>query len=293
MFAYVFPGQGSQSVGIGKGLFEEFSELTKKADAILGYSIEALCLQDPQTVLGNTQYTQPALYTVNAFTYLKKLRETPQKPDYVAGHSLGEYNALFAAGVFDFETGLKLVKKRGELMSKAEGGGMAAVVGLDEKSIRSVLQNNHLDRIDVANLNTPVQTVISGIKEDIQNAQKMFEDAGALKYVPLAVSGAFHSRYMETAKREFKKYIDQFDFSEPQIKVISNYTARPYKSAEIKSNMAEQMTGSVKWVESIRYMMGKDRDMLIEQIGPGNVLKGMLRSIKKDTEPLIVEDDCR
>ena len=130
MLAYVFPGQGSQVVGMGKDLFDEFKEYVDAADEILGYSIKELCLEDPNGVLGLTQYTQPALYVVNALTYLKEVKTTGVKPDFVAGHSLGEYDALFAAGVFDFATGLKLVQKRGELMSQAKGGGMAAVLGL-------------------------------------------------------------------------------------------------------------------------------------------------------------------
>src|SRR5205823_13876450 len=126
MLAYIFPGQGSQTRGMGGNLFDDFPELTAQADAILGYSIKKLCLEDPNQELNQTQFTQPALFVVNALTFLKK----NQKPDYVAGHSLGEYNALFAAEVFDFATGLNLVKKRGELMSEAKNGGMAAVIGL-------------------------------------------------------------------------------------------------------------------------------------------------------------------
>ena len=135
MTTYVFPGQGSQNKGMGGTLFDDFSELTVQADAILGYSIKRLCLEDPQIKLSLTQYTQPALYIVNAFSYLKRLREIGKKPNFVAGHSLGEYSALFAAEVFDFPTGLQLVKKRGELMSRASGGAMAAILGLDEEQI--------------------------------------------------------------------------------------------------------------------------------------------------------------
>src|SRR5689334_5966402 len=128
MKAFVFPGQGSQAKGMGGTLFDEFQELTEKADRILGYSIKELCLEDPRKELNRTQFTQPALYVVNAFSYFAKIRETGQKPDYVAGHSLGEFNALLAAECFDFEAGLEIVKKRGELMSEATGGGMAAIL---------------------------------------------------------------------------------------------------------------------------------------------------------------------
>ncbi len=130
MLAYLFPGQGAQTRGMGADLFEQFSKYTAQADEFLGYSIQALCIEDVDQKLNKTQYTQPALYVVNALMYLKTLEETQQKPDYVAGHSLGEYNALFASGVFDFMTGLSLVQKRGELMSQAQNGGMTAVLGL-------------------------------------------------------------------------------------------------------------------------------------------------------------------
>src|SRR5690606_35248979 len=144
----MFPGQGSQSKGMGGMLFDEFQELTEKADKILGYSIKELCLEDSGKELGQTQFTQPALYVVNALSYFKKIKETGQKPDFVAGHSLGEFNALLAAECFDFEAGLKLVKKRGELMSEAGGGGMAAIINAGKEEIESILEKNGLTGID-------------------------------------------------------------------------------------------------------------------------------------------------
>lgn len=165
MKVYVFPGQGSQSKGMGQGLFDKYPELTSKADKILGYSIKKLCLEDPDENLRYTQYTQPAIYTVNALMYLNKIAKTGEKPSFVVGHSLGEYNALYAAGVIDFETGLKIVKKRGELMSRAKGGGMAAVIGLREEEVRDVLKENGIESIDIANINSCSQIVISGPKE--------------------------------------------------------------------------------------------------------------------------------
>ena len=164
MLAYLFPGQGSQKKGMGLSLFEHYPELVKEADAILGYSIEDLCLNDPDDLLKQTQYTQPALYVVNALSYLERIKEDGKEPDYVAGHSLGEYDALFAAGVFDFATGLKLAKRRGELMAEARNGGMAAVIGMKENEIRKVIEENELQQIDIANLNSPNQIVISGPK---------------------------------------------------------------------------------------------------------------------------------
>lgn len=290
MIAYVFPGQGSQRKGMGKDLFDEFKELTTKADDILGYSIKELCLEDPQQKLNQTEYTQPALFVVNAMIYLKHIKDTGRIPDYVAGHSLGEYNALFASEAFDFETGLKIVRKRGQLMSKAKNGGMAAVIGLTEEKIEEILVDNNLNNIDIANYNTPSQIVISGLKDEIEKAQPIFEKSGAIKYVILKTSGAFHSRYMVEARDEFKNYLDKFNLSKLSIPVISNVTARPYKLSEIKHNLIEQITSSVKWTESMRYLMGK-REMEIEQIGPGFTLTGLVRAIKNEAQPLILDDE--
>ncbi len=289
MLAYVFPGQGSQHKGMGAELFDEFHDLTLKADRILGYSIKELCMEDKEGNLGQTQYTQPALYIVNAMTYYKKIKEMRKTPDFVAGHSLGEYNALLAANVFDFETGLKIVKYRGELMSKAGNGGMAAVIGSGFDKVKEILRENRFDSIDVANINTPSQIVISGPKDDIERAQPAFEAAGAKNYVVLKVSGAFHSRYMENAKKHFREFIDQFEFSPPVIPVISNINARPYKKSDIRKNMSEQITSSVMWNDTIRYLMGKG-NVEIMQIGPGSAISGLVRSIKREAEPLIVDD---
>ncbi len=289
MLAFLFPGQGSQKKGMGDTLFDEFPSEVTEADKILGYSIKELCIDDPADTLGLTQYTQPALYVVNALSYLKSQQETGQKPDYVAGHSLGEYNALFAAKAFDFETGVKLVQKRGELMSQATGGRMAAVIGLSEKEISKILTDNNLESITIANFNTPSQLVISGPTADIERAQPIFEESNARKYIPLKVSAAFHSPYMNAAKREFAEFLEGFEFSELKIPVISNIHAKPYTQSEIKENLAEQITHSVRWTDSIRYLMGID-EMVFEEIGPGNVLKGLVRTIKREAKPLVVPD---
>lgn len=291
LIAYVFPGQGSQKKGMGEGLFDEFKSLTEKADAILGYSIRELCVNDPDNKLANTLYTQPALFVVNVFMYLKKIQQMDgKKPDYVAGHSLGEYNALFAAEVFNFETGLRLVKKRAELMSQSVGGAMAAVIGLEEDKINKILINHGLQAVDIANYNSPTQIVISGLKNDIEQAKQIFESEGASMYAMLRVSGAFHSRYMEKARKEFKTYLESFVFSSPQIKVVSNVHASPYNSADIKANMLDQITGSVKWTESVRYLLGKGCCDIL-QVGPGNIIEGLVKTIKRDTTPLIIDDE--
>lgn len=285
---YVFPGQGSQYVGMGKELFEAFPELIRMADEILGYSIKELCLEDPDGNLHNTQYTQPALYIVNALSYLKKIGETGQMPDYVAGHSLGEYNALFAAGVIDFASGLRLVKKRGELMANAKGGGMAAVIGFSEEDVRNVIVENGLRTIDIANLNSPKQIVIAGPKEDILLAKECFEKAGCRMFSVLNVSGAFHSRYMKTAQDEFETYINEFQFNAPKVTLISNLTARPCTLSSLKYNVINQMTHSVRWTDTVCYLMGLDENMIIEQVGPGNVMTGLVSRIKKEATPVVV-----
>ncbi|AIQ12923.1 ACP S-malonyltransferase [Paenibacillus durus] len=287
MTTYLFPGQGSQFKGMGEELFENFKEYVETADDILGYSLQQLCLEDPERKLGLTQYTQPALYVVNALSYLQVLRETGIKPDYLAGHSLGEYNALFAAEAFDFATGLQLVQRRGRLMGTVSGGGMAAVLGLEEEAVHAILQDERFNRIDIANLNTPKQIVISGPQADIEQAKEVFENAGAYNYVILAVSGAFHSRYMESVKLEFKDYLAGFSFSPLKIPVISNVLARPYIDESVKSILADQITSSVKWTESIRYLMGKG-EMEYKQVGPGHVMDGLVKTIQRDAEPLVV-----
>ncbi|TCS93641.1 polyketide biosynthesis malonyl-CoA-[acyl-carrier-protein] transacylase [Hazenella coriacea] len=280
MITYVFPGQGSQQKGMGSTLFDEFKELTAQANEILGYSIKRLCIEDPYSYLSQTQFTQPALYVVNAFSYLKRIQELGRKPDFVAGHSLGEYNALFAAGAFDFETGLRLVKKRGELMSAVTGGGMAAVIGLNEEQVAEVLQENRLDTIDVANFNAPDQIVISGRKADIDQAKPIFEALQEVRlFIPLNVSGAFHSRYMSAAKLEFEQFINGFQFNSLSIPVISNVYARPYEQEKINTTLTEQINKAVQWSESIRFLMGRG-EMKFEEIGPGTVLTGLIRRIK-------------
>ena len=282
MTTYVFPGQGSQHKGMGGALFDEFAELTDMADKILGYSIKERCLVDPNQQLNETQYTQPALYVVNALSYLKRIKDTGKIPNYVAGHSLGEYNALFAAGAFDFETGLMMAKRRGELMSLATGGGMAAVMGLNEEQIADTLEQNNLNGIDIANYNSPTQIVISGKKTDINYAKPVFERIkDVIMFIPLNTSGAFHSRYMEEAKRKFEIFLNDFNFSgKLAIPVISNVHARPYKESDIKQNLIEQITHPVKWAESIRYLIGLG-EMEFEEIGPGKVLTGLIRQIKR------------
>lgn len=286
MIAFVFPGQGSQKRGMGQGLFDEVREYTaveQEVDAILGYSMRKLCLEDSENRLKETQFTQPSLYVVNALHYYKAISEGA-RPSYLAGHSLGEYNALLAAGVFDFLTGLRLVKKRGELMSQAKNGGMAAVIGLSNDRIMNVIRENGLTSIDVANFNTPSQTVVSGPVEDIKRGGPFFENAGAQMYIPLQVSAAFHSRYMAEASRAYAEFLAPMTFAAPKIPVVANVTAQPYPaenaSETVKSLLSKQITHSVQWTQSVRYLTDRGVSQ-ISEMGPGNVLTRMVQQIQQ------------
>lgn len=287
MIAFVFPGQGSQKKGMGQGLFDEVREyvaVEKDVDALLGYSMRKLCLEDAENRLKETQFTQPSLYVVNALHYWKALSQGV-RPDYVAGHSLGEYDALLAAGVFDFLTGLKLVKKRGELMSQAKNGGMGAVIGLGEAAIAKVLKENSLDSIDIANFNSPTQIVISGPVEDIKRAGPSLEKAGARMFIPLQVSAAFHSRYVGDAAKAFADFLAPFAFNAPRIPVVANVTAQPYPTVDasevVKAHLLKQITSSVQWLQSIRFLIAKGVTEF-KEVGPGNVLTGLVRQIQQE-----------
>jgi trans-AT polyketide synthase, acyltransferase and oxidoreductase domains len=280
MRTVLFPGQGAQFRGMGKDLFPVYPQLTRAASEILGYSIEELCLQDSGDQLRYTQYTQPALYVVNAFGYMKKKREgaADVQADYFAGHSLGEYNALLAAEAFDFESGLRLVKKRGELMGKASGGAMAAVVGIDSRKIRQVLEENGLLEIDLANYNTPTQTVISGKKDAITCAEAKFRDL-QIRCVVLNVTAPFHSRYMQPAQQEFAEFIKRIRFFPLKTPVISNVIAAPHENGKVPELLVNQIVSPVLWNDSVRFLLTQG-DMQFTEIG-SNILTKMVNEICK------------
>lgn len=282
MKTFMFPGQGSQTTGMGRQLFARYRTLTAEADELMGCSMEALCLDDPMHVLDQTQFTQPALYVVNALTYLARIEDTGERPDHVVGHSLGEFNALLAADCFDFRAGLRLVKRRGELMSQARGGGMAAILNASEDEIRAVLAEDGLEDVELANFNTPSQIVISGPRAAIDRAEDCFRQRG-LRYIPLRTSGAFHSSLMAPASREFAASLQHLDPREPTTPVIANVTARPYRRDEITSGLARQIVSPVRWVESIQYLLAaaaaEGERMTFVEIGPGNVLSRMVDTI--------------
>lgn len=277
MVAYVFPGQGSQKQGMGEDLFSAFPDLVRQAEDSLGYSIVDLCEHDDAR-LNQTQYTQPALYTVNALSYYQRLSTDKTEPQYVAGHSLGEYNALLAAEVFDFATGLKLVQKRGELMSQACDGGMAAIIGLDDNELHQIFKENNLSTLSVANYNTYKQLVIAGSKNEMVQAAQLFKKIEGLRFIPLNTSGAFHSPLMKDAQQEFKNFVAGFSFAAPKIPVIANVTGKPYGADEVAHLLAEQITHPVKWVDIIEYLFAQGITD-IEEVGPGNVLTNIIRRI--------------
>lgn len=281
MTTFMFPGQGSQFCGMGEHLFSEFPELVACADSVLGYSIKALCLEDSNKQLDKTNYTQPALYTVNVLSYLQKIKEQEQQPDYLIGHSLGEYSALFAAGVFDFETGLRLVQKRGQLMSQETNGSMAAVIGLSGEQVEALINNNHLQQqVSIANYNSYSQIVLSGASEGIAAMEPLALAAGATYFIPLRVSGAFHSPYMQTAQTHFHEFLTGFNFSPAKIPVLANINAKPYQANETSNNLSAQITHPVLWRQSIEYLLNAG-EVNFEEIGPGKVLSGILNRIKR------------
>ncbi|NVD98023.1 ACP S-malonyltransferase [Massilia sp. BJB1822] len=287
MKAVIFPGQGAQFKGMGKDVFPLYPDLVRRASEILGYSLEELCLSDSQNQLSRTRYTQPALFVVNALNYYRhQAQHGGAAPDFFAGHSLGEYNALLAAGAFSFETGLRLVKKRGELMGAARDGAMAAVLGASASEVQAILDKHQLDQIDIANYNSPTQIVIAGSKDAIAAAEPIFASQN-LRYVTLNVSAAFHSRYMQPAQAEFARFLSEFSFTAPTVPVIANASGRPYEADRIAETLAAQIAGPVRWVDSVRYLMGREVDEF-QEIGAA-VLSKMVLEIRSKETPIVDE----
>jgi polyketide synthase PksL len=274
--AWVFSGQGAQRAGMGAELFAAYPEMVAEADAVLGWSVAEVCGSDDGR-LDQTRYTQPALFVVNALSCLNKLKTGSAPPDYLAGHSLGEFNALHAAGAFDFATGLALVAHRGEIMADCGDGGMAAVMGLPEGRVRDVLAETGPD-VQVANKNSLTQVVVAGPSEQVTAMREPFLRAGALDFVLLRVSGAFHSRYMTAATYRFADFLTDLRLSPPRIPVISNVTGRPYTGA-VGAYLVAQLTSCVRWQEGIGYLLDRGVDR-IEQVGPGKSLARLTSAIR-------------
>jgi malonyl CoA-acyl carrier protein transacylase len=267
---------------MGAALFDRFADWTADADAVLGYSIRDLCVNDPRGELGLTAFTQPALFVVNAMTYRARIDDGASLPAFVAGHSLGEYNALLAAGVFDFKTGLSLVKRRGALMGEVSGGGMAAVIGLPPERIEAVLQASaDGQRLDVANFNSFDQTVIAGPKDAIAAVKPDFEAAGVRAFIPLKVSAPFHSRYMREPQAEFAGFLADFTLKAPAIPVVANATAAPYEPDQVRHTLASQIGSPVRWLDSILFLLDQRVTEFVET-GPGSVLTKLIAQIRKN-----------
>ncbi len=280
--AHVFPGQGSQRVGMGAALFDAWPEHVATADAVLGTSLARLCLEDPERRLGRTEWTQPALFAVGALSHLARLRETGRKPDFLAGHSLGEYCALFAAGAFDFRTGMELTRRRGELMAAAGdgSGAMAAVIGLSAEAVEAALTRT-ADTLDLANINGPTQVVVSGPAAALEAAEPAFRAAGASRVVRLPVSAAFHSRQMADAAAEFARFLAGYSLADPRTPVIANATARPYPPGGVAAGLVAQITGRVRWTDSVAHLLNEGVTEF-QECGPGRVLTMLIEEIRTD-----------
>ena len=287
--AFIYPGQGSQSVGMGISVLESYKgagAVFKKASELAGYDVRALCEEGPIEKLSMTQYTQPALYTVEA-AITDVLKAEGIETFLVAGHSLGEFSAWYAAGVYSFEDGFMLVSERGRLMNGADPdgkGAMSAVIGLKYDEVREVC-----DSVDgmvvVANINSPLQIVISGEKSSVSEAGELLKERGAKRVLPLNVSGAFHSPMMKVVKEKFAMVLEKITVSDARIPVYSNVSASPVTEAgEIKKAIIQQLTSSVRWTETI-YNMRRDGVEEACEIGPGNILAGL---IKRTDDSLMV-----
>lgn len=293
--ALLFAGQGAQSVGMGKDLVvasPAAAELFQQADAQLGYSLSAVAFEGPAEELTKTVFAQPALY-VHGLACLAALRE--RLPDFTfhaaAGLSLGEFTAHAAAGTFDFATGLALVDKRARAMQDAcdeTNGGMAALIGADENSARDLAA---AAEVDVANLNSPGQIVLSGEASKIAMAVGLAKDYGARKAVELTVAGAFHSRLMESAYQRLKAALDETAMVAPSVPVVCNVDAIPVSDpATIHRTLADQVTGSVRWTESIEHLIDHEKIDLFLELGPGGVLAGLVGRIRKGTPVISISN---
>lgn len=288
--AYLFPGQGSQYVGMGRDAYEGNSSARAffdEADALFGFKLSELAFSGPEEQLKDTVYQQPALFVTSMANWQRMRDEGWPEAEFVAGHSLGEFAALVAAGSLTFSDGLQLVRKRGELMKRAgeqSPGAMAAVLALPVEQIALLCaqaEDETGSLVQVANDNCPGQIVISGHEKALQRAVELAEDAGARRTVRLPISIAAHSYLMDSVSSAFSEAVDEVPLREPQIPVIGNVTAQPVqKVEEIRSELKAQLTSPVSWTSSMRYLLDAGSDTFVEP-GPNNVLLGLLKRIDR------------
>jgi len=293
--AHVFPGQGSQSVGMGLDLYQNYDSakaVFEQADKALGFPLSRLCFEGPEEELTKTVNAQPAIVTVS-FACLeasRSLNGALPPAAFVAGHSLGEYTALAAAGVLDFATTVYLARERGRLMHEAgqlTPGGMAAIIGLDEAPLAEVCQQTGTT---IANLNCPGQIVISGAKDELSQAVELVKGRGAHRAIPLQVSGAFHTPLMQPAVDGMAEIMATLNFNNPTVPIVGNTTAKPLTTAEaVKEELLNQLCNCIQWQRSVEYMVNDGVSAFIE-IGPGKVLAGLIKRIDRGVKIINIGD---